>query len=95
MISLDSVLPEQAFGFVAENIAKVAETPEWGGGCLAYMTTVQSRGEFWSSDPGSSKYGDAAYGKQFTVSETSKEAKDDNKARRLWTLSEKLVGISA
>ena len=62
---------------------------------MAYMTTVQSRGEFWNSDPGSSKYGDAAYGKQFTISEISKEAKDDNKGRKLWTLSEKLVGISA
>ena len=95
MISLDFVPAGQAFGFVAEKIAQVAETPEWGGGCLAYMTTVQSRGEFWNSDPGSSKYGDAAYGKQFTISEVSKEAKEDNKAKRLWTLSVKLVGIPA
>mmetsp|Transcript_133697 Transcript_133697/g.387068 ORF Transcript_133697/g.387068 Transcript_133697/m.387068 type:complete len:388 (-) Transcript_133697:24-1187(-) len=85
----------KAFGFVAEKVARVAETPEWGGGCLAYMTTVDSRAQFWDSPPGSSKYGDAAYGKQFTTSEISKEAKDDAKAKRLWELSEKLVGISA
>lgn len=92
---LYSVTSTQAFGFVAEKVARVAESPEWGGGCLAYMTTVESRGEFWNSDPGSSKYGEAAYGDQFTISETSKEAKDDNKAKMLWELSEKLVGISA
>lgn len=85
----------QAFGFIVENIAKVAETPEWGGGCLAYMTSVDARGEFWTSDPGSSKYGDAAYGREFTSAEVSKEAKDDAKAKKLWELSEKLVGISA
>jgi hypothetical protein len=54
-------------GKQTEKVARVAETPEWGGGCLAYMTTVQARGEFRNSDPGSSKYGDAAYGKQFTI----------------------------
>ncbi len=78
-----------------EKIARVAETPEWGGGCLAYMTNVESRGEFWNSDAGSSKYGDSAYGQQFKISEISEEAKDDFKAKELWKLSEKLVGISA
>jgi hypothetical protein len=59
------------------------------------MTSVDARGEFWTSDPGSSKYGDAAYGREFTTTEVSKEAKDDAKAKKLWELSEKLVGISA
>lgn len=76
-------------------MARVAETPQWGGGALVYMTSVDSRGEFWNSDPGSSKYGDAAYGREFTISAISQEAKDDAKAKKLWELSEKLVGSSA
>lgn len=85
----------KAFGFIVEKVARVAETPEWGGGCLEYLVTnVDTRAAFWNSDPGSSKYGDAAYGKQFTVSDISKEAKDDAKAKKLWELSEILVGIS-
>jgi protochlorophyllide reductase len=86
---------QKAFGFIAEKVARVAETPEWGGGCLDYMVTnVDTRAEFWNSEPGSSKYGDAAYGKQFTVSNISNEAKDDAKAKKLWELSEVLVGIA-
>lgn len=73
----------------------MAETPEWGGGCLAYMVNVDTRGQFWNSSPGSSKFGDAAYGREFSPKEISKEAKDDAKARKLWKLSEELVGIKA
>lgn len=73
----------------------MAETNEWGGGTLAYMVdSVDTRGKFWSADPGSSKFGDAAYGSQFNISPISKEAQDDAKAKRLWELSEKLVGIA-
>ena len=52
-------------------------------------------GLYCSSAPGLSKYGDDAYGKQFGVSEVSKEAlaSDDGKGKRFWELSEKLVGI--
>lgn len=85
----------QAFGFIAEKVAGVAETPEWGGGCLAYMVTVDSRGEFWDTEPGATKYGNAGYGKQFRITSVSKEAMDDAKAKKLWELSEKLVGITA
>jgi hypothetical protein len=59
------------------------------------MTTVCTRGEYYNSDPGSSKYGDAAYGDQFTVFPASKEARDDEKARRLWELTEKALGLAA
>jgi protochlorophyllide reductase len=82
------------FDFAATDLFKVGETPEWGGGCLAYMTSISSRGQYYTSDPGSSKYGDKAYGDKFTVSATSKEALDDIKAKRLWELSEKLLGIT-
>jgi hypothetical protein len=50
-------------------------------------------GMYYTSPPGSSKYGDAAFGNQFTQSEVSTEAKDDEKAKRLWELSEKLVAV--
>lgn len=90
-----SPLFTKVFDSIATNIAHVTETPEWGGGALAYMTTVDSKGKFWEAPSGSSKYGDAAFGKQFTESVISKEAQDDAKATKLWELSEKLVGISA
>lgn len=58
------------------------------------MTGVDTRGEYYSSAPGSAKFGDAAYGKQFNVSPVSKEAQNDAKAKRLWELSEKALGLS-
>jgi protochlorophyllide reductase len=82
------------FNVVATNVLKVAETPQYGGAALAYMTTVESRGEFWDSPPGTSyKSGNAAFGKEFNVSPVSKEGQVDAKAKKLWELSEKLVGI--
>jgi hypothetical protein len=59
------------------------------------MTTLDTKGLYYSSPPGSVKYGDAAYGKQFTVTTVSKEAQDDAKAKRLWELSAKELGIPA
>jgi protochlorophyllide reductase len=85
----------KVFDFAASKLFKVAETPEWGGAALAYMTNVDTRGAFYNSPPGSSKYGDEAFGREFTINPASKEAQDDAKAKKLWELSEKLVGISA
>ena len=80
------------FDFAATDLLKVGENPEWGGGCLTYMINqVADRGTFYSSAPGSSKYGDAAYGNQFTVTTVSNEAQDDTKATRLWELTEKAL----
>jgi hypothetical protein len=59
------------------------------------MTSVDTKGEYYNSPPGSSKYGNAAFGNQFIVAPVSKEAQDDAEAKKLWELSEKLVGISA
>mmetsp|Transcript_37296 Transcript_37296/g.90553 ORF Transcript_37296/g.90553 Transcript_37296/m.90553 type:complete len:487 (-) Transcript_37296:1643-3103(-) len=81
------------FSFIATKVAKVAETPEWGGAALAFMTQVDTRGEYYNSPPGSSKYGSDAFGTQFKVYEVSKEAQDDAKGQKLWELSEKLVGL--
>jgi len=83
---------------VATNIPGVAETSESGGLSLAYMATspdTKTQGQYYISPPRSSKYGEAAFGKEFCVGPVSKEAQDDVKAKRLWELSAKLVGISA
>lgn len=79
---------------MATDLAKVGETPSWGGGALDYMTTVATHGQYFNSDPGSSRYGDAAYGNQFTVFPVSKEAQDDDKAKQLWDLTEKLLSVT-
>ncbi len=88
------------FDVAATNLLKVGETTYYGGGCLEYMalsTKVGEKGgQYYFSAPGSSKYGDAAFGKQFDVSEVSKEAlaaDSSGKGKRFWELSEKLVGI--
>lgn len=55
------------------------------------MTTVDSKGQYWNSAPGSSKFGDAAFGREFTTFEPSKESQDDTKAKKLWELTDKLL----
>lgn len=88
------------FDVAATNLLKVGESPHWGGGALEYMALSSQVGKdggghYYSSPPGSSKYGDDAFGKQFKMSGVSKEAKesDGGKGKRLWDLSETLVGI--
>lgn len=87
----------KVFDVAATNILKVGENTHWGGGALEYITLDKSvgleSGKYFSSPPGSSKYGDEAYGNQFIPSIVSREAMDDAKAKRLWELSESLVGI--
>jgi hypothetical protein len=78
----------------ATGIFKVGESPSYGGGCLAYMTEVATKGQYYSSPPGSVKYGDTAYGNQFTIDHVSREAQNDSKARRLWELSFRELGLS-
>jgi protochlorophyllide reductase len=91
------------FNVAVSSIFKVGETPEYGGAALAYMTMVDStKGEFYDSPPGTSnKYASdkndykGAFGNEFNLAQVSKEAKDEQKGRELWKLSEKLVGISS
>jgi len=87
------------FDFVATDLVKVGESIHFGGGALEYMTlddgVASKSGLYYFSPPGSSKYGDAAYGNQFTPTDVSTEAHDDAKGRRLWELSEQLVGIKS
>jgi protochlorophyllide reductase len=90
----------KVFDIAATNLLKVGETTHFGGGALEYMTLSkhvgESGGKYYYSEPGSGKYGDDAYGKQFDVSTVSKEAlaSDGEKGKRFWELSEKLVGIA-
>jgi protochlorophyllide reductase len=91
----------KVFDFVATDLFRVGETVHWGGGALEYMAldvkTVGSNGGglYYTSPPGSSKYGDDAFGNQFTVANVSKEASDLEKAKKLWELSEKLVRLQS
>ena len=91
------ILLLQLFDFAATDLLKVGETVTWGGGCLDYLATnndVSGGGLYFNSPPGTSKYGEAAYGKQFSVSNVSKEAQDDAKAKQLWKISEKLLKLA-
>ena len=67
---------------------------------MIFLQTLSSKvgekgGLYYTSPPGSSKYGEDAFGREFKISEVSKEAKasDDGKAKQFWELSEKLVGV--
>lgn len=62
-----------------------------GGDCLVYMATSPTlenvSGVFFNNDVG------PGYGEHtFRVTEPSDEAQDEREAKRLWALSEKLVG---
>ena len=89
----------KVFDVAATKLLKVGETTHYGGGALEYMTLSAKVGErgggyYYYSEPGSSKYGDGAFGRQFDVSEVSKEARacdDDGRAKRFWKLSEELT----
>lgn len=76
-----------------------------GGACLAYMTTVRSRGAYYLAPAGAgnqfkiettnTESQQEAFDDQFKIEATSVESQDDGKAKKLWQLSEKLVGIEA
>lgn len=64
-----------------------------GGDCLVYMASNPAlenvTGVFFNNEL-------VGYGEhRFKVTEPSDEAQDDREAKRLWALSEKLVGLSA
>lgn len=92
---MNSIPCLQLFDFAATDLLKVGESPAWGGGCLEYMTTLETKGLYYTSPPGSVKYGDAAYGNQFCPATVSTEAQDAAKAQRLWDLTAKELGIPA
>ena len=93
------------FDIAATNIIKVGETPSWGGAALTYMiNNANTKGLYYYSTPGSSaKFSEEeAFGPLSTSSrnppifgpvDVSIEAQDNNKAKLLWELSEKLLDI--
>ncbi len=91
---------DKIFDIAVTNILKVGESVHWGGRCLEYLCLNEeigkrTGGQYDSSDPNSSKYGDAAYSKHFCVTQVSKGVRDDDKAKELWRQSAQLVGISS
>ena len=81
------------FDFVTNDLLGVAETVQGAGDCLAYMAvdpSLDSRsGLYFNNEVSGTPL--IAPGHTFTEKLPSKEAQDDQKAARLWELSEKLV----
>jgi len=50
-----------------------------------------SGGQYYSSPPGSSKFGVDALDRVFVQTQVSLEARDEIKASKLWDLSEQLI----
>lgn len=81
----------KAFEFISTSVAKVSETPAFGGACLAYMAadaapTLDAElmaGKFYDTYPPGKH--------QLAVHAASAEARDVAEQRRLWELSERLV----
>lgn len=69
-------------------ITNAGTTPSVGGDTLVYMAESpeleETMGKFYATPPGQPR---ALFGEQ----KVSKEAQDDQKAKRLWELSEKLL----
>ena len=61
---------------------------------LATGSINDEYGKYYCAPPGSSKYGDTAYGNQFQAKNGSKEAMDEAQAKRLGELSAKVLGLS-
>jgi len=79
------------FSFAVNNIFRVGETVDFGGSCLIKMAVgsdlEDQSGVFWAnSKPGKHT---------FEQVEVSKEARDDYKAKKLWSLSRQAVKLKA
>ena len=78
-----------AFQFIAKNVAKVAETPEFGGECLAYMAVDPAldgaTGKWYDTYPPGKH--------QLAVHAASTEAQNMGEQRALWELSARPVGV--
>jgi protochlorophyllide reductase len=76
------------FTFLTKNIFRVAVSEEEGGKCLAYMIDNpllnNCSGGYFTAVPGPK-------GKEFGIAVASKEAQDEEKGRKLWFLTEKLI----
>ena len=81
------------FDFATNDIFHVAATVDEGGDCLVYMATSASLegvgGEYFNNNLSSNSPG----GHLFAATETSDESEDGAEAKKLWMLSEQLVGL--
>eukprot|EP00633_Aureoumbra_lagunensis_P008009 CAMPEP_0197318530 /NCGR_PEP_ID=MMETSP0891-20130614/51426_1 /TAXON_ID=44058 ORGANISM="Aureoumbra lagunensis, Strain CCMP1510" /NCGR_SAMPLE_ID=MMETSP0891 /ASSEMBLY_ACC=CAM_ASM_000534 /LENGTH=362 /DNA_ID=CAMNT_0042809037 /DNA_START=135 /DNA_END=1226 /DNA_ORIENTATION=- len=72
------------------NVVGVAETPQFGGSCLAFMATDPSldglTGAWFDTEPPGKH--------QLLCHLPSDEARDISKQKKLWALSDRLVGLS-
>ena len=72
----------KVFDITTTKLLKVGESTHWGGGAIEWMALGSKMGEkgwlYYSLAPGLSKYGDDLYGKQFGVSEISKEVQESD-----------------
>jgi hypothetical protein len=86
-----------ALSVFANYIAKFGDTPDWGGGALAYMAfadeTGQRGGECWKAPAGSSRKG-GSYEKDFKPVDMNPEALQDRNQTLLWQLSCAICGIT-
>uniref|UniRef100_A0A7S1XMW8 protochlorophyllide reductase n=1 Tax=Phaeomonas parva TaxID=124430 RepID=A0A7S1XMW8_9STRA len=81
----------KAFDFVAYNVARVAETVDFGGDCLLAACIAPELG---SAAANGIFYTNSKPGKHtFEAVEVSKEAQEPGKAAALWAISEGLVGL--
>lgn len=86
----------KAFDFATNEVFHVAETVDRGGDCLVYMLTEPSLegvgGTYFNNRlaPGTPPTGHA-----FERSPSSIESNDRDEALKLWTISERIVGLSA
>ena len=77
----------KTFDYISRNVAKVAESNEFGGAALAYLAVdpevAGASGRWYDSYPPGAH--------QLAVHAASAEAQDAAKAKELWELSAKLV----
>ena len=81
------------FALVARDLLRVTASPEQAGGLLATLATAADHG-----NPGLSYWSQRVLGPgrlQFAPAEPSEEARDDDRAERLWRLGARLIAASA
>ena len=81
------------FALVARDLLRVTASPEQAGGLLATLATAADHG-----NPGLSYWSQRVLGPgrlRFAPAEPSEEARDDDRAERLWRLGARLIAASA